>query len=174
MPLEVELKFIVTDFSETREALEEAGAWVVHELAYEKNVVLDTIDGELRKEGKLLRVRKYGDAVFITIKEPVQSGPMKKRIENELKIKKTFSEAQAIFGKTGCFPVYTYEKTREIWCCSGSHVCLDTLYFGMFVEIEAQSEEKVAATAVLLGFDPADGLRESYRTLEKRYKYSNS
>ena len=174
MPAEVELKFKVTDFGKIRKILGETGAFVIHELANERNLVLDTMDRAIGKAGKLLRIRQYGDAVFITIKEPVMPGPMKSRIENELKIDKTLEEAQELFERIGCSPVYEYKKTREIWECNGSHVCLDSLYFGKFVEIEADSQEKVAATAALLGFDPAKGLRESYSSLEKRHKYSNS
>jgi adenylate cyclase class 2 len=174
MPAEVELKFKVTDFGKIREILRKTGAAVIHEPAHERNLVLDTADRNIGKAGKLLRIRQYGDEVFLTVKQPVQPGPMKSRIENELKIDDTFEEAWRMFEKIGCLPVYEYEKTREIWLCNGSHVCLDSLFFGMFVEIEADSEEKVAATAALLGFDPAKGLRQSYSLLENRHKYSNS
>lgn len=174
MPAEVELKYQVTGFGIIRETLLEAGATVVHEEALEKNLVLDTIDGKIGKAGKLLRIRQYGDGVFVTFKEPVQPGPMKSRIENELKVDKSFNETLELFERIGCFSVYSYEKTREIWVCNDSFVCLDSLYFGMFVEIEADSREKVAATADLLGFDPEKGLRQSYSSLEKRHKYSKS
>ena len=174
MPAEVELKFKVTDFGKIRETLFEAGASLIHELSHERNMVLDTEDRAIGKAGKLLRIRQYGDEVLVTVKEPLQPGPMKSRMENEIKIDKTFEETLGLFRRIGCPPVYEYEKTREIWSVNGSHVCLDTLYYGMFVEIESDSQEKVAATASLLGFDPAKGLRQSYSSLEKRHKYSNS
>lgn len=174
MPAEVELKFKVTGFEEIRKALRKAGGRMVHESARERNLVLDTPDGRICGEGRLLRIREYGGSVFVTVKEPVEPGPMKSRIENEIEIEKTFDEARVLFGRIECRPVYSYEKNREIWILNESHICLDELHFGLFVEIESQSRSGVSAAAALLGLPVSRGIKRSYRFLEKESEYSNS
>jgi adenylate cyclase class 2 len=174
MQTEVELKFRVTDLGTVREALAVAGAFLAHAEHRERNTVFDDPEGSLKSRGILLRVREYGDLVTLTVKEPLLPGGMKSRIEHQSNLDVPFEEAESMFLALGYLPVYRYGKEREIWNLAGTHVCLDTLPYGCFVEIEADSREKVLGCAEILGFKPEAGLSLSYAQLEKGLGFSNS
>jgi predicted adenylyl cyclase CyaB len=164
---EVELKFQVKDFVQVRENLLLAGALQVSEAGHEENTVYDLADGSLASSGCLLRVRAFGGEVFLTVKEPGIPGNMKIRREHESTLSISMKAADEMLSALGYSPVYHYSKIREIWAMGGHvHICLDTLHFGKFVEIEADTTLKVSETAICLGFLPEEGLNRSYRQLE--------
>lgn len=166
MPLEAELKFPVNDFDEVEERLRSLDAAMTHDEAGERNAILDNREGELRSSGWLLRLREYGGTVSVTVKEPVIPGPVKSRMEHEIRLEKGFEDYLRLFRSVGCVPVYSYTKTRAIWKLSEVEICLDTLDFGKFVEIEAETPEKVLRAASRLGFRPEEGLSLGYGALE--------
>lgn len=164
---EVELKFKVRDFTQVRNYLLSAGAEQRYPETGEENTVYDLPNGSLKSSGVLLRLRNFGGKVFLTVKEPGIPGPMKIRREHEAILSVPMKAADEMLSALGYSSVYAYEKKREIWSMDrGIHICLDSLHFGMFVEIEGDTTEKVLETAVCLGFRPEDGLCQSYRQLE--------
>ena len=93
---------------------------------------------------------------------------MKIRREHETLLSISIEEASEMLKALNYEPVYHYQKTREIWSLpDGVHVCLDSLYFGKFVEIEADTELKVSSAFKTLGLDISMGLRHSYKQLQK-------
>ena len=164
---EVELKYQVSDFTAVKSNLLQIGADRLCSPTDEKNFVYDMPDGSLGASGKLLRLRRFGDDVILTVKEPGPKGPMKIRREHETLLSLSFSEADELLKALGYVQVFHYEKTREIWALNEiAHICLDTLYFGKFVEIEAGSMDRVSEACKVLGFIPTRGLRQSYRQLQ--------
>jgi predicted adenylyl cyclase CyaB len=164
---EVELKYQVSDFVEIREKLGSAGAELVSESSQEENAVLDLPDGSLGNSNVLLRLRKFRNEVILTVKKPGPSGPMKIRKEYETVLSTSFKGAMELFAALGYREVFHYSKTRETWSLGGNiHICLDTLFFGKYVEIEADSMSRVSSTSKLLGLDPHEGLSSSYRKLQ--------
>lgn len=165
---EVELKYPVNDFSEIRGNLQQAGAELICEAAEEKNTVYDLPDESLKHSGTLLRLREFGTEVILTVKEPGIPGAMKIRNEHETVLFISLRAAEEMLRALNYVPVFSYEKTREIWSIAENvHICLDTLFFGKFVEIEADSQLKVSNVSRILGLDPSDGLSQSYRQLQK-------
>ena len=172
---EVELKYEVNDFEEIREKLLLAGAGLICDATEEHNAVFDLQNGSLKRANTLLRLRKFGEEVILTVKEPVSSGEMKIRREHEALLSISLKEASEMLKALGYKPVYHYEKTREIWSLPhGVHVCLDSLYFGKFVEIEADTQAKVTSTFKTLGLDISKGLRQSYTQLQKISSFPES
>ena len=164
---EVELKYPVKDFTEIREKLRQSGAELYCEAAAEKNTVYDLPDGSLRHSGTLLRLREFRDAVILTVKEPGPPGAMKIRLEHEAVLSIHLDEAKEMLKALNYSPAFHYEKTREMWhLAEKTHICLDTLFFGKFVEIEADSQLMVSNVSRILGLDPQKGLNLSYRKLQ--------
>ena len=167
MYTEVELKYPVKSFLKIREYLRQAGAELVCEATDERNTVYDHPDGSLKDSGVLLRLRKFGSEVILTVKEPGHPGAMKIRKEHETVLSTSFSEADTMLMALRYAPVFQYEKTREIWSLGEDvHICLDSLFFGKYVEIESDSESKVSMASQILGLNPRNGLSKSYRYLQ--------
>jgi predicted adenylyl cyclase CyaB len=167
MNSEVEIKYQVSSFPDIRERLRKDGARLLIPETAEINSVFDLPDGRLIAEGRLLRLREFHGSVLLTVKETCLPGPVKQRKEHQSGLSVSFEEAEEMLHSLGYIPVYSYEKKREIWEYENEvHVCLDTLHFGCFVEIEADTAKKVFDTGESLGFDPRYGIVESYRQLE--------
>ncbi len=172
---EVELKYEVNDFEEIREKLLLAGAGLLCDATEEQNTVYDLQNGSLKRTNTLLRLRKFGEEIILTVKEPVSSGAMKIRKEHETLLSISLEEAADMLQALNYKPVYRYEKTREMWSLgSGVHICLDSLYFGKFIEIEADTQLKVSSAFKILGLDISKGLRQSYKQLQKISGFSDS
>lgn len=167
---EVELKYQVDGFAETRVKLKKSGAELICGGTEETNTVFDLSDGSLGSAGTLLRLRKFGTEVILTVKEPGVSGAMKIRKEHETVLSISFSAADEMLKALRYVPVFNYEKIREIWSMGDNvHICLDSLYFGNYVEIEADTQLKVSEASIILGLDPGNGLSQSYRKLQYLY-----
>lgn len=169
MKAEVELKYAVTNLTEFAEKLQVLGAILIQPAAAEENTVYDTTERSLKKSGRLLRLRSCSGRIILTVKEPCLSSTMKHRTEHEADLSADFNQADDLLKALGYVPVYRYSKTREEWTCDGVHVCLDSLSYGFFVEVEGETPEDVVKMSQLLGFNPDNGLRESYRDLERLF-----
>ena len=167
MKAEVELKYAVTDLTSFVNKLEALGALLIQSSAAEENTVYDTVKRTLKESGRLLRLRSYAGRVILTVKEPCIKSTMKHRTEHETDLSTDLPGADALLKAVGYIPVYTYSKIREEWVLGECHICLDSLYFGSFVEVEGESPEAVLKVSELLELDPRSGLKESYRDLER-------
>ncbi|MCK5785962.1 MAG: class IV adenylate cyclase [Candidatus Sabulitectum sp.] len=168
---EVELKYPVKDFTEIRGNLLQAGAELYCEATAEKNTVFDLPDGSLKHSGTLLRLREFRGEVILTVKESGLPGAMKIRHEHETVLSIPIGEAKELLKALNYSPVFHYEKTREMWhLADKAHICLDTLFFGKFVEIEADSQLGVSNTSLILDLDPGKGLNLSYKKLQLLYE----
>jgi len=164
MAIEQEIKVPVGGLDEPRRRLERAGAVLEQPVTFEENWVLDDAAGRLRATGRLLRVRRWGDAWTVTFKGPATfAGGVKSRQELETGVGDGTS-VMALLAALGFTPVRRYEKRRESWRLGGVVVCLDETPLGCFVELEGDAEDVLAGT-VRLGLDPADAARGSYLDL---------
>ena len=164
--LEMELKFRVDDFIDVEQRLEKKGV-DPGDPARENNLVLDLMGGPLRKTDTLFRLRNCKKGTLVTIKRPIPSTALKVRHELEAVLECSQDDALKLFELLGYGVVYRYEKTRRECRMGEAVICLDELWFGKFVEIEAESEEAVMKAVDELGFNPAEGIRFSYAALEK-------
>ncbi len=168
MYTEVELKYEVKDFGQIRENLEKCGGKLLVDESEEKNIVFDTPERTLKTFGKLLRLRNYQGKTILTVKEQGMVSTMKIRKEHETILSITIEAAEEMLKVLGYIPVFHYEKTREIWSMVGNvHICLDSLFFGKFIEIEAETELDVSNASRILGLNLDEGLNQSYRHLQK-------
>jgi adenylate cyclase, class 2 len=164
MAMEIESKFALQTFGPVREGLIRAGARRQSRV-FEENLVLDTPDGSLRRRGMLLRLRR--DAVGrITLKLPAETSELaglKVRQEFETEIA-DLDVLEAILGHLGYCPALRYEKLRETWLVAETHICLDLLPFGRYLEIEG-SAASIPEVAASLGLSMGQALCATYHDL---------
>lgn len=164
--LEMELKFRVEDFTGIEGRLNDLGMDPGDPVA-ENNLILDLAGGPLRKMDTVFRLRSTGDGTLLTIKKPLPATCLKVRFEKETVLLCDISEAVDLFALLGYGVVYRYEKSRRECDLGYAKVCLDELWFGRFIEVEASSEEAVMKAVEALGLDSTLGIRFSYAALEQ-------
>ena len=151
MPIEYEVK-IAGDNETLKAVLAAAGARVTRPRMLEDNVFLDTADGELRRAGELLRLRRVGDQAWLTYKYP---GPeidlVKARTEHESRVGDA-DEMLEILARLGFVVSRRYQKYRTSYFLAGVEVCLDETPAGCFLELEGEPEA-IDRVASRLGFD---------------------
>lgn len=174
MITEVELKYQVTTFDEVKEKLLELGGKSVIASQHERNIVFDSPDHRLKSQGKLLRLREYGNKVLLTVKVALPSERMKERLEHESSLSISFDEAVEMLNVLNYREAFKYEKEREIWIVNNSiHICFDSLFFGNFIEIEGNTVDEVESISLALGFNPEKGIKTSYKTLQNAAEKRN-
>jgi len=161
---EIETKFAVTAFAPVREKLEKAGG-VRLSRVFEENIVFDTPGRELRRRDVLLRLRRDGEG-RVTLKLPSETAAaagIKVRRELETRVADP-AVMESIFCALGYTPALRYEKVRETWQVGETHVCLDRLPFGRYLEIEGPAVA-IAAVAENLGLAMAEAIPLTYHAL---------
>jgi adenylate cyclase class 2 len=172
MAVEIETKFVLTSFATVREALTRTGGRRLSRL-FEENLVLDTGDGALRRQGMLLRLRR-DDQGRVTLKLPGEScggSGLKIRQEFETEVG-DLDVLETIFGHLGFGPALRYEKIRETWALGNVHVCLDRLPFGRYLEIEGPAAS-IPWAAALLGLSMETALTATYHDLFRAHLAEN-
>ena len=140
----------------------------------EQNALYDTPDSDLRRRGRLLRVRIETPApsrmarggprrAWITSKSPVPgSGPSryKEKLERET-VLPSLRGLNATLASLGLRQGFRYEKYRTSFRLPGLHLDLDETPVGVFLEIEGRPKA-IDRIASALGFSLGDYLRSSY------------
>lgn len=159
--METEIKIEVDDLGPVRERLRALGA-SDEGAADERNRYFDRGDA-LRERQESLRLRQ-DRRVRLTWKGPsrVDAG-VQSRPEIEVEVS-SFDAMAQVLERLGYALVEELLKRRETWRLDGVEVTLDTLDFGLFVELEGEPSE-TRAVARRLGLDPTRGLARSYRVL---------
>ncbi|HDI59334.1 MAG TPA: CYTH domain-containing protein [Desulfobacteraceae bacterium] len=143
--VEIEVKFWVPRPEALVERILALGA-DAGDRVFECNWIFDDPGGKLTARGELLRLRQ-DTAWRLTYKLPCrEDGQFKVRREMET----TLADGEvlaAVFRALGLESVRCYEKWRQSFDLDGAHLCLDTLPFGTFLEIEGSGEriQRVAA-----------------------------
>lgn len=155
---EIEMKLPLAAPAALREQLQAAGARFVSRV-FESNRMFDTPDGELRRQGRGLRVRvsrpidaggdkaadPTGERTLLTCKGPKTATRVKSREEIELEVQDADRMA-LILERLGFAQTVLYEKRRETWTLDDCEVVLDELpELGWWVEIEGPSESAITA-----------------------------
>jgi len=170
--IETEIKFKVANGAALESKLAAAGFHKLTARTFERNVLYDTPDRNLRNNGQILRIRKYGAKWVITHKRiPPDDSPEnrhKQRIETETEVQD--GEAMAlIFESLGLQPAFTYEKWRTEWADNQGHCVLDETPIGVFAELEGPADW-IDETAGKLGVKLADFMTLSYGRLFDEWK----
>jgi adenylate cyclase, class 2 len=173
--LEIEVKLRVRNPPDLLRRLRKIGARD-HGRVFEENTLYDTLDGDFRRCGRLLRLRietaqdGHREAK-LTSKAPPQpdqdprrrrkSAPRHKvRLEREADIRDPARTAR-LLQALGLRPSFRYEKCRTSFRHDGLHLDLDETPVGTFLELEGRPAA-IDRVAKKLGYTPGDYIRGTY------------
>ena len=165
--VEQEVKLQFEDVEAARSAVITAGGRLVASRRLLEDRLFDTASATLQKTGRTLRVRRDHERAFLTVKGPLQRGPVKARDEFETTIGDA-SIVEAILDALGFRPVFRSQKYREEYELGDAKLAIDDAPVGVFIEIEATPAE-ISRIAGLVGRTAADYRLESYPTLWRRW-----
>ena len=161
--LEVEVKFYLERPETIRQKLQTC-ATLVAPKAFETNFRYEDKTHSLIREGKLLRLRKDREC-RLTFKSRSHEHQRQFKIHHELEVEiSDFDTMQAILQQLGFKVAQVYEKQRETFSLRDTLVCLDTMPYGDFLEIEG-SENNILKVAGLLGLAWEERILENYLSL---------
>lgn len=168
--IEIETKFHVRDLKKIETRLQALGAQLVQPRQFEQNLRFDLPDGSLRKTYRVLRLRQDEKAV-LTYKGPGSNAVDGIRAREEWEvIVSDFATTQKILESLGYDIQFIYEKYRTTYTLKNSHVMLDEMPFGLFVEIEGEKQSDVLTLAEHLNLDKDGAIPDSYQVLFERVK----
>lgn len=143
---EIEAKFYINKLSKIEARLQKLEARLIQTRVHEKNLRFDTPDQNLRKEGRVLRLRQ-DDAARMTYKGPSEKNEgIMSRTEIEF-IVEDFEKARQFLESLGYELVIFYEKHRSTYELDNTHIMLDELPYGNFVEIEGRDNASIRTMA---------------------------
>lgn len=166
---ETEVKIYVQSFDAVIDALNKASAIVVQERVHERNMRYEDEDKSLTPKGIVVRLRE-DIGITLTYKgtSTVDSGIMS-REELEVQVS-DYGIMEQILERLGYFPNMFYEKYRTVYELNDTHIMLDEMPFGNFVEIEGEPEA-IEAMIQTLGLDDVERRPQSYSKLFEFVKH---
>jgi adenylate cyclase class 2 len=164
---EIEIKFYVIDLKRQEARLLELGARLLQPRVLESNLRFDLPDRSLSSANKALRLRRAED-FRLTYKGPSESQTgVRTRTEIEFTVG-DFESARQFIEALGYVPIAVYEKFRATYELDETHIMLDELPYGEFVEIEGPGADSIRSTATRLGLDWEAAVPASYLNLFER------
>src|SRR6516165_10366423 len=162
---EIEIKFPVKETRTITERLSKLGFQIAVGRHYEKNYLFDDAAGNLRKDGKLLRVRNTPSRKTVTFKGPISAdSKLKHREEIECRIESAETMIR-ILEEVGFKIGIEYSKYRTVFEGDGFNISLDETEAGNYLEVEGPSEEEITALGKKLGYSEKDFVRRTYAEL---------
>jgi adenylate cyclase class 2 len=149
---EKEVKFYLRDLEAMAARLEATGAELVRPRVFERNLRLDTADGGLTAEKRVLRLRQ-DDKVHVTYKDKThtENGVL---VRTEIEFATDNLEVTLkLFEALRYQVVMIYEKYRRAYRLGDVEVVLDEMPFGNFMEIEAPNTTLIEGVAQMLGLN---------------------
>jgi adenylate cyclase class 2 len=139
---EVEVKVIDIDKKEIIKKLESLDAEKVFD-GDVFTVMFDFEDNRLVKQNGYLRLRKMGDAAFLTFKKVLSQDKAKVADEREVAVE-NFGETRSILEALGMKEKKSWAKHRISYVLDDIDICIDSqAETPDFLEIEAISEEEI-------------------------------
>jgi adenylate cyclase class 2 len=168
--METEIKLEVTHLEVLRDKILSLGFVVEVNRAFEDNWVFDFLDGRLREQRCLFRMREYNGKTTVTYKAAsVASEHFKIREELETEVGDRFAFYQ-ILERLGMQLTFRYQKYRTEFIPAQNDeaaylmLTLDETPIGNYMEIEG-SKSDIVQVATALGFAPEGFIRDSYLAL---------
>ncbi len=164
---ELEVKYLIADLPAQRIRLESLGAVCVQPRTFEQNLRFDTPDGRLTHTYQVLRLRQDQRA-RLTYKGPGEERDgvrLRREIEFEVD---DFEAARRFLEALGYRVSVRYEKYRTTYDLGATHITLDELPYGDFLEIEGPTPREIRAVSDELGLRWDARIRESYLALFQR------
>jgi adenylate cyclase class 2 len=162
-PKEIEIKFRVEDVRALTRKLRLCGFRLITRRTHEMNTLYDLPGQPLRRQGELLRLRKYGTEWVLTHKSKGAAGRHKTRVELETEVSDG-TQMDAILHALGYRPTFRYEKFRAEWTDGTGKVVVDETPIGNFGEIEGRARW-IDRVAKQLGIAAADYITDTYAGL---------
>lgn len=170
-PLEVEVKFYLTDMKAFEKRVRSIGAVLARPRTREVNYRFDTPEMHLTREHRVLRLRQ-DNSVLLTYKGPTQViDGVSVRPEIELEVN-DFAAASDLLEALGFCMSLKYEKWRTIYHYGDLEITLDEMPFGNFTEIEGEDAAEIQKAASHLALDWSTGITDSYLLLFDHLKSS--
>ena len=165
---EIEAKFHVQNLRKIEWRLLELKAQLIQPRVHEVNLRFDRPDGELRNSFRVLRLRQDDIARF-TFKGPSveKDGGILSRQEIEFEVG-NFESAKQFLEAIGFQVVVFYEKFRTTYEFNNTHIMLDELPYGSFIEIEGENAETIHSIANMLGLNWDAMIKAGYHALFER------
>lgn len=165
---ETEVKFFVRDLKSIEMRLYELKAQLIQPRVHEINYRFDFPNNELRKNKKVLRLRKDEQAK-LTFKGPsYENQGVVSREEIEFVVE-DFEKAKGLLESLGFTPVVFYEKFRTTYELNQTHIMLDELPYGEFVEIEGEDINAIKEIAKSLNLNWDVIVKAGYHALFNRF-----
>lgn len=164
MDLEIEVKFILSDYAALMRKIDALGLPCTQERVFELNLRFDQPDQRLFAAHQVLRLRKDHQA-HLTFKGPgvLEEGVLlRKEIET---IVADYDATKRLLETIGYEVIMIYEKYRANYLTDGVVLSVDETPFGLFIELEGESPEQVRLAADKLGMDWAQRINQSYFAL---------
>ncbi len=165
--LEIEIKFYVPDIDSIRAKISSFGA-ELKDSGFETNLLFDDDEMRLTRGKKLLRLRQ-DSRCRLTVKAPPDDVDTTKtnqfKIFREMEVGVSdFQTMIAILEQLGFYPRQVYEKQRETYLFNHTELCLDTLPYGHFLEIEGGKDD-IRKAAEIIGLSWEKRITANYMSL---------
>ena len=168
-PLEVEVKFYLSDMSSFENRLRSIGATLKRPRTKEVNYRYDTSVMTLSRERRVLRLRQ-DTSTILTYKGPSHANlDVSVRPEIEVEVSDFTATSEILEALGFCLNV-KYEKWRTIYQLEDLEITLDEMPFGNFTEIEGGDPAQIQKMASLLALDWSTRILNSYLMLFDRLK----
>ena len=158
MQAEIEAKFLNINIDAVRAALKSAGATCEQPMRMMRRALIE--EPHHYENHSFIRVRDEGDKITLTFKKRGHRDA--NRIDNTAEIEvvvSDFEKTVELFKEAGWEYKTFQESKRETWHLGDVEVVIDEWpWLEPYIEIEADSEEKVRSAAKTLGFDWSDAL----------------
>jgi adenylate cyclase class 2 len=167
MMQETEAKFYVQDLYRIQSQLEKLDAHLIQERVLETNIRFDLPGARLRAEGRVLRLRRDTEVRLTYKSASIKEQGVLSREEIEFVVG-DFEKAKRFLEALGYQKLVYYEKYRTTYELNKTHIMLDELPYGNFVEIEGETLEAIRSVAGDLHLDWTAAIGTSYSALFER------
>ena len=138
--MEQEVKFFIKTPAAMHQRIHATGARPKPKV-FEVNTCYDTAQYHIANSDGVLRLRQ-DDACRLTLKCRPGINDSDVKVYRELEVQVSdFDTTEKILGGLGYHPVRRYEKWRQTYILNDTLLCMDTLPFGNFLEIEGDKRK---------------------------------
>lgn len=167
-PFEIEVKFFISDLSDIRNRILALGAETRGRF-FETNIRYEDAQNSFLQKESILRLRKdQKTTLTYKSKAPVSNRDFKIQQELEVEVS-NFQNMQNILEALGFHEEQVYEKWRETLILNDLVFCLDTMPFGIFLEIEGDGTD-IIDSAKRLNLKWEQRIITSYLSIFERIK----
>jgi adenylate cyclase class 2 len=164
---ETEAKFFVQDLGRIKSQLEKLNAQLIQERVLETNLRFDLPGARLRAQGRVLRLRRDTDVRLTYKSASTNEQGVLSREEIEFVVE-DYEKARRFLEALGYERLIYYEKYRTTYEWHNTHIMLDELPCGNFVEIEGEILESIRQVADQLSLNWETAIATSYSALFER------